>query len=261
MNFLEFNLKTLVEMRGVALDVIDEGLIEHTPETLSILRSIVPEHRQSELDFIEERLTRSSKNRPRLHAEILASVYAVLKLANASRILDVGSGEGMLIRALASSSDFEKIVGVDQDSTYEESARALIGAVSPHALSKVVLTSNSDYKELINDYSIDAVVLVEIIEHIIDKNWIHQFFRLQPDLIIVTTPNYSYNVLTPPHTLESNGLRNKDHKFEFTTQEFIQWAHNIGDSFKYTVDLLPIGPADIEHGSSGLMAVFQRDNR
>lgn len=95
-----------------------------------------------------------------------------------------------------------------------------------------------------------------MVEHIVDTNWIEHVFRLEPKLLVVTTPSQEFNALYDRARLQPNGLRHPDRNLEFTRAEFMAWARKLGDTFNYEVDLLPIGPADVEHDGSGLLAIF-----
>jgi hypothetical protein len=72
----------------------------------------------------------------------------------------------------------------------------------------------------------------------------------------VTTPNAEYNVRF--ENLPSGSLRHRDHRFEWTRDEFAAWAGRVGDRRGYSVELAPIGPVDPEVGPPTQMAVFTR---
>jgi hypothetical protein len=70
----------------------------------------------------------------------------------------------------------------------------------------------------------------------------------------VTTPNAEYNVRWP--SLPAGRFRHRDHRFEWTREQFETWAARIGDRFGYRVRFAPIGPVDVEVGSPTQMAIF-----
>jgi hypothetical protein len=72
--------------------------------------------------------------------------------------------------------------------------------------------------------------------------------------VAVTTPNVEYNVKF--ETLPAGKMRHKDHRFEWSRQEFRAWAEGIAKRFGYTVQFLPIGPEDSAVGSPTQMGVF-----
>ena len=97
----------------------------------------------------------------------------------------------------------------------------------------------------------DAATVVEVIEHL-DPPRLAAFERVlfefaRPKLVIVTTPNIEYNVRF--ETLPAGKLRHKDHRFEWTREEFRTWAGKIAERFDYKVRFLPVGPEDAEVGA------------
>ena len=63
------------------------------------------------------------------------------------------------------------------------------------------------------------------IEHVLSKDLdelAHKIFSiLSPQFIIITTPNYEFNVCFGP--TEAKRFRHYDHKFEWTRKEFQDW--------------------------------------
>ena len=257
-----FNLTRLCDFRMQIADILDLGIVEHTPKTLAIMRAVYGSDdviSQAKVDFIESKLGNSGRNRPRLHSEILASVLAFVRMSKAKSVLDIGCGEGLLIRALAQEESIERVAGIETDPKQIKVARALFNTITSREDIKINLYKKDvtmKNLDILMDY--DVVTVVEVVEHIQDRDWINHIFYLNPPLLIVTTPNREFNVLYDQNNLNVDGLRDPDHKFEFTRNEFITWAKKHGDVHGYSVNPLPVGPADIEHGSSGQMAVFQK---
>ncbi len=106
----------------------------------------------------------------------------------------------------------------------------------------------------------DAAAVVEVIEHL-DPPRLSAFERAvfefaRPGTVVLTTPNREYNV-----TWENVGaerLRHADHRFEWTRQEFRDWAEGVAERLGYSVRLLPLGPVDVTLGAPTQMAVFER---
>jgi hypothetical protein len=84
------------------------------------------------------------------------------------------------------------------------------------------------------------------------KNALFEFAH--PKTAVVTTPNVEYNVRFP--TLPAGKLRHKDHRFEWTREQFRTWAEAVASRFGYAVQFLPVGPEDAEVGPPTQMAVF-----
>jgi hypothetical protein len=106
----------------------------------------------------------------------------------------------------------------------------------------------------------DAATVVEVIEHL-DPPRLAAFERVlfesaQPKTAIITTPNSEYNLKF--ETLRAGQFRHRDHRFEWSRQEFSSWAHRITERFGYSVRFLPIGPEDSVVGAPTQMGVFTK---
>ena len=76
--------------------------------------------------------------------------------------------------------------------------------------------------------------------------------------MIVTTPNVEYNVRF--ETLPAGARRHRDHRFEWTREEFRGWADRIAVEHGYAVRYLPVGSDDAEVGPPTQMGVFTKDS-
>ena len=99
-----------------------------------------------------------------------------------------------------------------------------------------------------------------MIEHL-DPHRLSSFERVlfesaKPRVVVLTTPNAEYNVKF--ETLPAGKLRHKDHRFEWTRQEFQQWAMGVAERFGYSVRFLPVGSEDAAVGAPTQMAIFTR---
>ncbi len=74
---------------------------------------------------------------------------------------------------------------------------------------------------------------------------------------MLTTPNVEYNALF--ETLPAGKLRHKDHRFEWTREQFKNWAEGIAGRYGYEVRLLPVGTEDPSIGGPTQMAVFNQN--
>jgi len=110
----------------------------------------------------------------------------------------------------------------------------------------------------------DAAAVIEVIEHM-DLDRLPAFEQVlfqcaQPPVVVITTPNAEFNVLFP--TLEKGRLRHQDHRFEWTRQEFQDWAESVCKQFGYRVDFQGIGFDAPEVGTPSQMGVFvKREGR
>jgi len=190
----------------------------------------------------------------------IGAVVAALKSSGAKRVLDLGCGEGRLLRALLKDKSFTEITGVDVSNRALEIAaqRLHLDQMSSAQKEKIRLLNGSlTYRDKRLE-GFDAAAVVEVIEHQ-DPPRLAAFERVlfefaKPGTIVVTTPNVEYNVKF--ETLPAGKLRHKDHRFEWTRAEFQLWAYGIANRFGYIVRFLPVGPEDSSLGAPTQMAVF-----
>ena len=76
----------------------------------------------------------------------------------------------------------------------------------------------------------------------------------RPRTVIVTTPNIEYNIRF--ENLPTGKLRHKDHRFEWTRDEFQAWANAMAERFGYAVRFAPVRPVESEVGSPTQMGMF-----
>jgi 3' terminal RNA ribose 2'-O-methyltransferase Hen1 len=190
----------------------------------------------------------------------MGSVVAALRSSGAKRVLDLGCGEGRLLRELLKDKTFAEIVGLDVSHRALEIAAQRLHLENLPTMQKErirLLHGSLTYRDArLSGY--DAATVVEVIEHQ-DPPRLAAFERVlfefaHPRTIVVTTPNVEYNVKF--ETLPAGKLRHKDHRFEWTRAEFQSWANRIAGRFGYSVRFLPVGPEDSAVGSPTQMGIF-----
>jgi len=200
-----------------------------------------------------------------LNQQRLGSVVATLKASGAKRVMDLGCGEGKLLRMLMDDRQFEYILGMDVAYRTLEIAkdRLHVDHLPPMQQQRLSLMQGSlTYRDKRLE-GFDAAAVVEVVEHL-DAPRLAAFERVlfefaKPRTIVLTTPNSEYNVKW--ETLPVGKFRHRDHRFEWTREQLREWAARIGERFGYRVELLPVGPADPVVGSPTQMAVFSRQER
>ncbi|MGW3087228.1 3' terminal RNA ribose 2'-O-methyltransferase Hen1 [Streptomyces sp. NPDC001108] len=191
-----------------------------------------------------------------------AAILGALRAAGASRVLDLGCGQGQLVQALLKDPAFKEIVGVDV------SVRALTIAARRLKLERMG-ERQADRVELLQGSltytdkrlkGYDAAVLSEVIEHLdlprLPALEYAVFGAARPRTVLVTTPNVEYNVRW--ETLPAGHVRHGDHRFEWTRAEFRSWAAEVARRHGYRVAFVPVGTDDPEVGPPTQMAVFTR---
>jgi len=190
----------------------------------------------------------------------VGAVLAALRSCEAKRVIDLGCGEGRLLQELLKHKEFSEIVGMDV------SHRALEIAVRKLRLEDLPTTQKArihlihgslTYRDKRLD-GYDAATVVEVIEHQ-DPPRFAAFERVlfefaRPKTAVVTTPNVEYNVKF--ETLPAGKFRHKDHRFEWTREQFLQWSRQISERFGYAVRFLPVGEEDPQVGAPTQMGVF-----
>ncbi len=188
------------------------------------------------------------------------AVIAALKAADAKSIVDVGCGEGKLVRALARERWLHRITGMDVSPVALERAARRLGHDSHRADDRISLIQGSLTYRDTRLRGHDAACAVEVIEHIEPTRLAAfedaLFVHTRIPTILVTTPNREYNVRFP--ALADGRLRHSDHRFEWTRAEFHAWATGVGERCGYTVEFVDIGDVDPELGPPTQMGVFRR---
>jgi 3' terminal RNA ribose 2'-O-methyltransferase Hen1 len=190
------------------------------------------------------------------------AVLAVLRAAGAHRVADLGCGEGALTAALLSDSSFTEVVAADVSSrALEITARRLrLDRMPQQRRDRLRLIQTALTYTDARIAGLDALVLVEVIEHIdpprlgaVERT---VFTDAAPALVVVTTPNAEHNVKY--ESLASGAMRHRDHRFEWTRAEFAGWAERVAVERGYRVRFLPVGTDDPQVGPPTQLAVFTR---
>jgi 3' terminal RNA ribose 2'-O-methyltransferase Hen1 len=190
-------------------------------------------------------------------------VLSVLRGIGAKRVVDLGCGEGKLLRYLLADPQFESMLGMDVSLRSLEVAQdhLKLEQLPEQQRGRINLVQGSLMYRDQRIGGFDAATVVEVIEHL-DAPRLSAFERVlfefaRPAYAIITTPNAEYNSLF--ETLPAGQFRHRDHRFEWTRAEFAQWATSITNRFQYEVRFQSIGPEDPQRGAPTQMAVFSRE--
>lgn len=196
-----------------------------------------------------------------LNEQRMGTVLAALRACEAGSVLDLGCGEGNLLRELLRDKRFERIVGMDVSIRSLEIAagRLKLDRMPDRQRKRIELLHGSLMYRDRRLAGFDAAAVVEVVEHL-DPPRLAAFERVlfefaRPGTIVLTTPNREYNAKWDD--LTEARLRHKDHRFEWTRQQFQDWAETVAERFGYTVRFLPVGPEDPTLGPPTQMAVFE----
>ncbi len=232
-----------------------------------VINRLVPEESQAtEIEFGVRAKAQTSEEvleKPlSLNEQRYRSVISVLKNAQAKRIVDVGCGEGKLLRHLLEEHSFAEIVGLDVSYRALEIAteRLKMERLPDKVREKIKLIHGSlTYRDRRLE-GFDAATVIEVVEHL-DTARLIAFERVlfefaRPTVVVLTTPNADYNVKF--ETLPAGQYRHPDHRFEWTRAQFKEWANGIAAKFGYTVTFQSIGDEDADLGAPTQMAVFTK---
>ncbi|MDP9390614.1 MAG: 3' terminal RNA ribose 2'-O-methyltransferase Hen1, partial [Actinomycetota bacterium] len=190
------------------------------------------------------------------------AVVAALRAAGATRVLDLGCGNGALLATLLKESDLVEIVGVDVSSrALADAARRLhLDRMPERQRARLTLRQGALTYTDARLRGYDAAVLMEVVEHL-DPDRLPALERTvfadaAPPTVIVTTPNVEHNVRY--EALAAGAMRHRDHRFEWTRAEFAAWATDVAGRHGYTVRFAGVGTDDPEVGPPTQMAVFSR---
>jgi 3' terminal RNA ribose 2'-O-methyltransferase Hen1 len=189
-----------------------------------------------------------------------AKIIELLKERDSRKVLEIGCGEGRFLKCLSEDSYFTEISGMDVSARSLEKASKRLepGRFASAKKNRVLLFQGSlSYRdERLMGY--DAIVLPEVIEHLdpfaFSAFEINVFGFAKPGIIILTTPNIEYNALF--ENLPANVLRHKDHRFEWTREQFREWAEKIAGENGYEVVFYGVGEEDPKLGSPTQLCVF-----
>jgi 3' terminal RNA ribose 2'-O-methyltransferase Hen1 len=227
---------------------------------LALEQLVAPEGEEDADEQAEEAAAQEEavERRVSLHDQRLNAVRDVILESGAKRVLDLGCGEGKLIRLLLKETQFEAVVGMDVSHVQLEKAHQRINPdrLPSRVASKLTLLHGSLVYRDARLTGFDAAAVVEVIEHL-DEPRLAAFERVlfefaRPKLVVLTTPNREYNDLFEGLT----GFRHRDHRFEWTRGEFEGWANGVAARFGYRAEFQPVGPVDPERGAPSQMGIF-----
>ncbi|KAG9128083.1 hypothetical protein FRC07_005225 [Ceratobasidium sp. 392] len=242
-------------------------------------------------------------------------IMETLRLNNARSVLDIGCGEGSLLSALCSSASsipsdppdshlstpirdlfLERVAALDIDpDVIDDAVHAATSNCEPHYLAPWGSGEDGWYirwapleasvwqggLEVLNSefYKFDAIVSTEVIEHV-PESILPAFSyvlleQYRPRLLVLTTPNFTFNARFHPPGVPRKGyldptgkttrvFRHSDHKREWTVPEFTEWCQEAACLHGYNVTLDGVGvptepdPFDRELGYASQTAVFVR---
>jgi len=244
-----------------------KGWLEDHPAKELIVRRYLRYQRKLSNDALaaitasEDTPVVEKESKQTLHDIRLKAVSDEIARLQVTSVVDLGCGEGRLIKLLLENKQLQRITGMDV------SSRSLEVAARRLKLDKMIDTQRKRINLLQGSLTYrdrrlqgyDVATLVEVIEHLdedrllaLEKNI---FNEIQPNTIVLTTPNKDWNItFTEDETMK----RHSDHRFEWTRGEFQSWCEHIRDAYKYTYQIKPLGEEIEAVGAPSQMAVFSK---
>ncbi|KAG8726500.1 hypothetical protein FRC12_023344 [Ceratobasidium sp. 428] len=242
-------------------------------------------------------------------------IMETLRLNGARSVLDIGCGEGSLLSVLCGPASsipndppdshlstpirdlfLQRVAALDVDpEVIDDAVHAATSDREPHYLAPWGSGEDGWYTrwapleasvwqgglEVLNSefYKFDAIVSTEVIEHVpepILPAFSHVLLgQYRPRLLVLTTPNFTFNARFHPPGVPRKGFpdptgkttrvfRHSDHKREWTVSEFTEWCHEAAELHGYDVTLDGVGvptepdPFGRELGYASQTAVFVR---
>ncbi|XP_059485553.1 small RNA 2'-O-methyltransferase [Neocloeon triangulifer] len=187
-------------------------------------------------------------------------------------VVDMGCSELGFFQHLKNTEGLTKIIAVDVDLFILESFSWKVAPLCAdflrtrdEELSVIVMKGSvSQYDSCLE--GCDALVCIELIEHLFPEELDALPYvilgQVQPQIAVFTTPNDEFNVLFNNPTKR---FRHPDHKFEWTREQFEDWAKNLTERYPfYKVEFVGIGtgPEGTEetNGCCSQMALFYRED-
>lgn len=241
-----------------------QGWLENHPEKRLIINEYfrsAPELKYKALEIFTALLSLGEKEKaPSLNELRQKAIESILVRNGIKSLIDLGCGEGSLLARLKESKSYTRLAGMDVSAKNVERARKklLSPGIDPNYGLEIFPGSLTCRDKRLSGF--DAAILSEVLEHFeperMDLVMRNILGEARPDLLIVSTPNKTYNSQFP--FLEEGELRHPDHRYEFTENEFIKFCQNYAAAFGYEFESSRVGEIQPSVGAPSLLGVFKK---
>lgn len=240
--------------------IIRRYLVNLGSLTKKALKSInIEEEIKNEIETNALEIPEKKQN---LHDKRLQMVANAIQELGVKSVLDLGCGEGKLLKLLLKQKQLLKIAATDV--AYKELLKAkenlYYEEMSPKQKERISFFQGSVMYKDRRMEGFEAIAVVEVIEHL-ELNRLKAFEQVlfqfaKPKYVILTTPNKEFNVMFDK--MENEDMRHEDHRFEWTRKEFLDWANKISEKYEYYVEIKGIGEEEKNVGTPSQMAIFKK---
>jgi 3' terminal RNA ribose 2'-O-methyltransferase Hen1 len=244
-------------------DLITKRYLAHQSRLFTDAQALLdPESSVEGTEGAESAAATRATRSPALAGLRAEAVLQALVDVRARSVADVGCGEGALLTRLIADPQFTAVIGTDVSARALTTASERLGLrdASDRVRDRIQLLQSSATYADSRLHGLDAIVLMEVVEHIdadrLDALETSIFGAAASETVIVTTPNREYNALYP--SLPAGGFRHPDHRFEWDRQEFASWCTALAARHGYDVEYRTVGDVDPELGSPTQLAIFRK---
>ncbi|XP_010439550.1 PREDICTED: small RNA 2'-O-methyltransferase-like [Camelina sativa] len=264
-------------------DAAEALILAASADTVTV-RSLLSEHPTLNYSILllgvkgpsEERME-AAFFKPPLSKQRVEYALKHIRESSASTLVDFGCGSGSLLDSLLDyPTSLQTIIGVDiSPKGLARAAKMLHIKLNKedYNVKSATLYDGSILEFDSRLYDVDIGTCLEVIEHM-EEDQACQFGEkvlslFRPKLLIVSTPNFEFNTIlqrSTPETQEDKTesqlpkFRNHDHKFEWTREQFNNWASKLAKVHNYSVEFSGVGGSgEVEPGFASQIAVFRRE--
>ena len=267
------------------IDKSSDWLIKHPARDL-ILRRYLKNRRplmeealarlNTELPEAQLALTADETNAPKesreervekplgLNAQRMNAIDTLVRELGVRSALDLGCGEGKLLRKFLLNRSLERIVGVDVSMRVLQNAaeNLKLERMNERQLARLALLHSSLIYRDSRLAGFELATVIEVIEHL-DPHRLQAFARvlfvhIAAQHILMSTPNVEYNAKF--ENLPAGQMRHTDHRFEWTRAEFEAWSRAQAHAHGYSVYFSGIGDVDPALGAPTQLAHFRKQD-
>ncbi|XP_053325677.1 small RNA 2'-O-methyltransferase [Spea bombifrons] len=194
---------------------------------------------------------------PSLHQQRHQFVISLVDTYQPKKVADLGCNRCSLLQRLRFNECIEELVGLDINENLLACKKNRLQPLIIHYIEPIKnpLTVSLYHGSVTEKdpalLGFDLISCIELIEHLekddLEKFKDTLFGYMAPLRVVISTPNSEFNFLFPNLV----GFRHADHKFEWTREEFQNWATDVSSCYNYSVEFSGVGEPPAYAGDVG----------